>query len=121
MLGSQFPQPGPVHRGPPRNKCCRYGLASTNYLLADLREAAFANGTFVDGTFANGSRGPTWVTYAPTTSLPLTTPLSVCSPAFEPSFQVRAALPLASLTARVGVTVPDFTEKLTFASGTGLP
>ncbi len=91
------------------------------YLLADLREAAFANGTFGDGAFANGSRGPTWVTYSPATSLPLTTPLSVCSPAFEPSFQVKAALPFGSLTARVGVTVPDLTEKLTFASGSPRP
>ena len=79
--------------------------------VADLTEVAFVV----------GSRPPTCVTYSPLTSDPRTVPVSVCSPTFDPSFQVRAALPLASLTARVGVTVPDFTEKVTFASGTGFP
>ena len=70
---------------------------------------------------ATGSRPPTWVTYSPVTSDPRTTPESFCSPGLDPSFQVSAALPFASLTARLGVTVPDFTEKFTLASGTGFP
>src|SRR5206468_11198523 len=81
------------------------------YLVADLRAVGFGS----------GSRGPTWVTYSPVTSVPLTTPRSVCSPALEPSFHVNAARPRLSLTARPGVTTPAFAEKLTLASGTGFP
>ena len=95
------------------------GLRGTEVLVEDpdlAREADLA-----EIAFAGSSRLPTWVTYSPLTSEPRTNPVSVCSPTFEPSFQVNAALPLASLTARVGLTVPDFTENVTLASGTGFP
>src|SRR6266550_9291938 len=97
----------------------------TASLLACLTDAAFVTGwplaCLREAAFAAGSRPPTWVTYSPVTSVPRTMPVSTCSPGFEPSFQVRAALPFASLTARAGLTVPDFTEKFTRASGTGFP
>jgi hypothetical protein len=87
-----------------------FGLLADFKLLADLRTG-----------FETGSRSPTWVTYSPVTSEPRTTPESVCSPALDPSFHVSAALPRASVTARLGVTVPDFTAKFILASGTGFP
>src|SRR5207237_7192169 len=91
--------------------CARSEIPAPIYLLAE-RSA--------DG-FATGSRGPTWVTYSPVTSVPFTTPFSVCSPGFDPSFQVRAARPRPSLTALGGVTTPPLDEQYTHDSGTVLP
>src|SRR5690349_9833236 len=91
----------------------RKNVCSSAYLLFAERN---------DAVLATGSRGgPTWTRYSPVTSVPCTIPLRVCSPLFDPSFQVNAALPFTSLTARLGVTTPDFTEKFTRASGTGFP
>src|SRR6476661_2537266 len=106
-------------RSHPRKSYLLAGLTGTPGLDEDPDLAIEAD--LAADAFAVGSRPPTWVTYSPFTSEPFTTPVRVCSPTFEPSFQVTAALPFASLTARVGVTVPDLTEKLTFASGTGFP
>ena len=48
-------------------------------------------------------------------------PVTVCSPSFPPGAHVNAARPRVSLTARAGVTVPDFVVNIILASGTGLP
>src|ERR1700730_8160918 len=92
--------------------------ADSYCLRADLSDACLREACLATGSC---DTPPTWVTYSPVTSVPRTAPVRGCSPGVEPSFQVSPALPLLSLTTRAGVTVPDFTLKLTRASGTGLP